>query len=113
MNKACLTMLLAGASFWTNVQDARGVRAASVVPDDTVRISFRVNESAVDTSYADNGRQMSRLDSLLGAGRIDSVVILSAASPDGRPAVNRALAQRRAEAVESSLMAILGGGKNI
>ena len=67
---------------------------------------FRINKWDMDTSFLDNGatirRMKAEIDSLMADGRIasDSILIVSAASPDGRNAFNVMLSEKRGETAE-------------
>ena len=72
--------------------------------------SFRQGESALDLSYRDNGRQMTRLIDSIGSiahrdgSEIVAVNVEGSASPEGSAAGNVALALRRAKDIRSRLM---------
>ena len=69
---------------------------------------FRFDKSLVDSGYMDNGRTLRHLNELLTdpqiCARIDSINILSFASPDGDRAYNERLAHRRSVAVKGYLV---------
>lgn len=69
---------------------------------------FRIGKSTVDKGYMDNHRTLRHLDGILSdstlTARIDSVNILSFASPDGGRAYNERLAQKRSHAVKGYLV---------
>ena len=69
---------------------------------------FRLDGTTVDKDYMDNRRTLRHLDELLSdsvlTARIDSVNILSFASPDGRYAYNERLAQKRSRALKGYLV---------
>ena len=72
--------------------------------------SFRQGESALDLSYRDNGRQMTRLIDSIGSiahregSEIVAVNVEGSASPEGSAAGNVALALRRAKDIRSRLL---------
>lgn len=69
---------------------------------------FRFDKALVDSGYMDNGRTLRRLDELFSdsipTARIDSIYILSFASPEGVPSYNNRLAMRRSHAVRNYLI---------
>ena len=73
-----------------------------------VLLHFRIGRSTVDRDYMDNRRTLRHLDGILSdttlAARIDSVNILSFASPDGARAFNERLAKQRSTAVKGYLV---------
>lgn len=109
--KVCLTLFFAGLILAADAQELRPGRLCG--SSDTVSIRFRINESQVDKSYAENDNQLRLLDSMLTTGRVDSVIVLATASPDGRQTFNKSLAEKRAETIALYIDTLLGGGKNI
>lgn len=71
-------------------------------------LCFRFDKSLVDSGYMDNGRVLRHLDELFVdrglCARIDSINILSFASPDGDRAYNEWLACQRSTAVKGYLV---------
>lgn len=71
-------------------------------------LCFRFDKSLVDSGYMDNGRVLRHLDELFVdrglCARIDSINILSFASPDGDRAYNERLACQRSTAVKGYLV---------
>ena len=71
-------------------------------------LHFRFDKSLVDSSYMDNGRVLRYLDGLFAdlglCARIDSINILSFASPDGDRAYNERLAKQRSASVKGYLV---------
>lgn len=69
---------------------------------------FRFDKAVVDNGYMDNARTLRYLEELLSdrgmTGRIDSINILSFASPDGDRRYNERLAKQRSAAVKSYLV---------
>lgn len=66
------------------------------------RITFPVNSSKLDRSYRLNAQAFARLDSLLsvhGDVYVDSVLVVSKSSPEGRYKGNVALSERRSLAI--------------
>ena len=66
------------------------------------RITFPVNSSKLDRSYRMNAQAFARLDSLLsvhGDVYVDSVLVVSKSSPEGRFKGNVALSERRSLAI--------------
>lgn len=62
----------------------------------------------IDSKYLDNSYQIYRIKQILEhSTRIDSITIYSYASPEGSPARNRWLAQKRAEAARDFILANL------
>lgn len=92
---------------------ARQVRDTGNVTEDSVSMSplvlyFRFDKALVDSGYMANGRTLRHLHELFTdpslAARIDSVSILSFASPEGGSAYNEWLARFRASAVKDYLI---------
>lgn len=73
-----------------------------------VMLHFRFDKSLVDSGYMDNGKVLRHLDGLLAdrglCARIDSINILSFASPDGDRAYNERLAKQRSTSVKGYLV---------
>lgn len=69
-----------------------------------VYLYFRFDKAVVDYGYMDNARTLRHLEELLSdrslTGRIDSIHILSFASPDGDRKYNERLARQRSTAVK-------------
>ena len=69
---------------------------------------FRLGKALVDNGYMDNARTLRHLDEVLSdrslTGRIDSINILSFASPDGNRKYNERLARQRSTAVKGYLV---------
>ena len=68
------------------------------------KITFPSNSAKLDRSYRFNERAFIRLDSLLavtGEVFVDSVIVVSKASPEGSERGNKALAEGRAEAIRA------------
>lgn len=66
------------------------------------RITFPVNSAKLDRTYRANAQAFARLDSLLsihGVVYVDSVLVVSKSSPEGRYKNNVALSERRARAI--------------
>lgn len=66
---------------------------------DTITVRFRINESRIDTAFADNAEALRRLSEMLDEGVSDTLHVFASASPDGRTAANRELARRRGQAL--------------
>ena len=73
-----------------------------------VYLYFRFDKAVVDYGYMDNARTLRHLEELLSdrslTGRIDSIHILSFASPDGDRKYNERLARQRSTAVKGYLV---------
>ena len=71
-------------------------------------LQFRINEAVVDSEYMDNARTLRYLDEIFSnfslTERIDSIHILSFASPEGRREYNERLAQQRSTVVKDYLI---------
>ena len=69
---------------------------------------FRLGKALVDNGYMDNARTLRHLDEVLSdrslTGRIDSINILSFASPDGNRKYNERLARQRSTVVKGYLV---------
>ena len=69
---------------------------------------FRFDKAMVDSGYLDNGRTLHHLEEILAdcrlCERIDSINILSFASPDGDHSYNERLTHRRSIAVKGYLV---------
>lgn len=78
------------------------------LPEKPLLLYFRFDKVLVDSGYKDNLRTLHHLDEWLTnrdlIARIDSVSILSFASPDGNRAYNERLARQRATAVKGYLV---------
>ena len=71
-------------------------------------IYFHIDQSAVDSIYLGNNKSLRQLHTLLSshalASRIDSLYILSYASPDGNRSYNERLARKRSLSVHEYLL---------
>ncbi len=88
-----------------------GVLSAQPTPrKDTFRIHYRWDKSYIDTTYMSNAEQLRSLDSLLGEIQsIDSLYIVSSASPEGNIWYNAKLSKLRGEALHRQLSVLLKG----
>lgn len=76
--------------------------ATPSVAQDAIRIFFPSGDATLRREYMTNAESFAELDSLLsirGEMFVDSVLVVSKASPDGSSALNLSLSQRRAEAM--------------
>lgn len=73
---------------------AQGIFA---VPDNKVQIRFRINQSAIDPAFKQNGTALSLADSLLSLDTTTGITIKASSSPDGPLAFNQFLSRTRAE----------------
>lgn len=73
---------------------AQGIFAAS---DNKVQIRFRINQSAIDPAFKQNGTALSLADSLLSLDTTTGITIKASSSPDGPLAFNQFLSRTRAE----------------
>ena len=92
---AAVVVLAGLAVFPATAQDNRSVA-------DEFRITFPVNKSVLDREYRYNAQAFARLDSLLavrGDVYVDSVVVVSKSSPEGRYSGNVSLSERRSLAI--------------
>lgn len=92
---AAVVVLAGLAVFPATAQDNRSVA-------DEFRITFPVNKSILDREYRYNAQAFARLDSLLavrGDVYVDSVVVVSKSSPEGRYSGNVSLSERRSLAI--------------
>lgn len=75
---------------------------------DSVRIHYRQGHREVDVLFRDNRAELERFIRTLreehGAGRLESVVIRSWASPEGVNRLNEVLSERRADSLKSYLV---------
>ena len=80
------------------------------VESDSIILHFRMNESRIDSSFADNRAQLDKLDGLLSVRtlthRLDSLTITGSTSPDGLLSFNQGLAKDRATALASYIHTI-------
>lgn len=89
-----------------NIVDTHAGSVDNRVFTKSYHLFFRINKWDMDTSFLDNGatirRMKAEIDSLMADGRIasDSILIVSAASPDGRNAFNVMLSEKRGETAE-------------
>ena len=78
------------------------------VPGKPMLLYFRFDKAVVDKGYMDNDRTLRHLDGVLTdstlTARIDSINILSFASPDGDRKYNERLAKQRSTAVKGYLV---------
>lgn len=88
-----------------------GILSAQPTPrKDTFRIHYRWDKSYIDTTYMSNAEQLRSLDSLLGEIQsIDSLYIVSSASPEGNIWYNAKLSKLRGEALHKQLSVLLKG----
>ncbi len=86
-----------------------GVLSAQPTPrKDTFRIHYRWDKSYIDTTYMSNAEQLRSLDSLLNEIQsIDSLYIVSSASPEGNIWYNAKLSKLRGEALHRQLSVLL------
>lgn len=91
-------------TFWSNIHAQKNDTEDTSKP---VLLYFRFDKALVDSGYMDNGRTLRHLDKLLSDSslttRIDSIIIISYASPEGIPSHNKRLAKLRSHAVKSYL----------
>ena len=67
-----------------------------------LRITFPVGSADLRPDYRDNARAFAMLDSLVerhGASLVDSVIVVTKSSPEGRFGLNASLAERRSRSV--------------
>ncbi|WP_270419167.1 DUF3575 domain-containing protein [Bacteroides intestinalis] len=89
-----------------------GIHAQNKVEQDAsgkpMVLYFRFDKAVVDKEYMDNARTLRHLDEVLSdrnlTGRIDSINILSFASPDGNRKYNERLAWQRSTTVKGYLV---------
>lgn len=97
--------LLLGAL--TGVQ-SQGASHGPDVSGKPMVLHFRFDKAVVDKGYMDNTRTLRHLEEILSdrslTGRIDSINVLSFASPDGDRKYNERLAQQRSTAVKGYLV---------
>lgn len=99
-------------------------RAAGSTPSETdmmentvdsvrsISVLFRANESAIDRNFMTNEQSVRDLEKIIGpdsSNKIVGIEIVSHSSPDGPPAFNRAITQKRAEAISRLLLDINPG----
>lgn len=84
------------------------VEVAVVMTDSVcqVKLSFPVGSSAVDPNFMDNANSLKELNRLMAnkESGLNTVFIAASSSPDGLQASNRALAERRANALKSYIL---------
>lgn len=75
---------------------------------DSARIHYQQGHREVDLLFRDNGKELERFIRTLreehGAGRLESVVIRSWASPEGVNCLNEVLSERRADSLKAYLV---------
>lgn len=80
------------------------------VESDSIILHFRMNESRIDSSFADNRAQLDKLNGLLSVWtlthRLDSLAITGSTSPDGLLSFNRGLAKDRASVLASHIHSV-------
>ena len=87
--------------------DSRALFPARVQTPDQVRIYFPTGDATLRPFYMTNPAALFSLDSLLvsrGTSNVDSVLVVSQASPEGDVARNETLAQERANAIRRHLI---------
>ncbi len=77
----------------------------------TIKIHHRINQSDIDSSYMENGKQLEELSAFIDDGSThahiwDSIVISACSSPDGRQNANNRLSYRRAKSFYDYLLNI-------
>lgn len=91
-------------TFWGNIHAQKNDTEDTFKP---VLLYFRFDKALIDSGYMDNGHTLRHLDKLLSdsilTARIDSIIIISYASPEGIPSHNKRLAKLRSHAVKSYL----------
>ena len=90
-------MLIRLLFIWISVISCLSLRAQT--ERDSIIILFRLNESRIDPSFANNQSQLDKLHKLLFSSSphtIDSLNIIGSTSPDGLPTFNQKLASKRA-----------------
>lgn len=73
----------------------------------SVTIYYRWDKDNLDKTYLNNAETLLQIDSLLtneDSRYIDSLVIVAYASPEGKPAYNQALSQRRANTIKQYIL---------
>lgn len=79
-----------------------------LLPDDSLRLHFRISSARVDSSYGDNLHSLRQLERLLAdsalAVHLDALHIRAYTSPDGSPHYNYRLARQRSEASRNYLL---------
>lgn len=75
---------------------------------DTVNrvVNYRLNDSAIDSLYADNASSLDALRSLIVDPRsqIHAITVFGSASPEGQLSGNRILARKRAESLKEKII---------
>ena len=88
------------------------VGGAAQTPGDSARIYFRRGHRQVDTHFRNNRSELDRFVRAVreasGAGRLESIVIRSYASPDGTSRSNELLSARRADSLEAYIVRAAG-----
>lgn len=81
-----------------------------VVPDtiNKVRLLFQFDSSVVDSSFMHNTQNLNILHRMVTnediVSNLDSIIVTATSSPDGAPAYNRKLIERRANSLKSYLL---------
>ena len=87
------------------------------VESDSIILHFRMNESRIDSSFADNRAQLDKLDGLLSVRtlthRLDSLAITGSTSPDGNTSFNQKLAKDRAVALSNHIHSLFPKTKEV
>jgi hypothetical protein len=105
ITKTCLSITLLGAvvtAHATGRSESDGERD-SCGGTTSIPILFRFDKSTLDAAFMDNAESLKQLRVILSDGatlaKIDSIIIVGAASPEGLPKRNYSLAGRRAIAI--------------
>lgn len=99
---------------WLSVIFCQSLRAQA--EHDSIIVHFRLNESRIDSSYANNQLQLNKLHTLLSSEsthKIDSLTITGSTSPDGLPGFNQELASKRAKALSDYIRTTYPGRDEI
>ena len=84
--------------------------AAGATNTDEITVRFRVNSSAVDTTYCSNADALSlllnKIDSINGNGsiKLEQIVLAGSASPEGPTEYNRRLSDQRLKALREHIL---------
>ena len=74
---------------------------------DTTKVYYRWDKWGLDTTYMGNATTVHRLDSILRLMQLDSVSLVSSASPEGSMKYNETLSRKRGETMRVHLARIL------
>lgn len=102
-----IVLLFSGITTYVHAQPIGLNRTGEVNEKIHVTLYYRWDKVGIDSTYLSNREAMERIDSLLrftSARSMDSLHIVAYASPEGNPAYNQLLSQRRAHSFKKLLL---------